>query len=880
MNKNIFFTSLFSVFVAFSVQAQSGWKMQPVVLETRWAKQVSPANTYNAYPRPGLERTGWINLNGLWDYAITPLSENETAFPSKADGKILVPYPLESALSGVQRPLSANENLWYKKTFQKPALKNGERLLLHFGAVDWKATVLVNGQEAGSHEGGYTAFDLDITDRVKNGSNELVVKVFDPTDAGYQPRGKQTLHPANIYYTASSGIWQTVWMEKVPGYYITSVKTTPDIDKGVLYLKVNSNTDGRQVRVSAVSQGKEIASATGKAGELIKLPIRNARLWSPEDPFLYTLKISLRGGGTQTDAVKSYFGMRKISVSKDEKGVDRIFLNNRQYYNLGVLDQGFWPDGLYTAPNDEALAFDIKAIKAMGFNTIRKHIKVEPACWYYTADKTGVLVWQDMVQPSFNPTAQAKQEFEKESKEILDQLHNYPSITTWVLFNERWGAYDQQRLTEWLKSYDPSRIVNGHTGELLYVNDQLREPSDHPYAGSDLTDVHAYPDPRMPLKQEGKAMVCGEFGGVGVSVPYHEWNDIQGWGYVQVKPKELEGRYDNMVRRLKKMKEEGLSGSIYTQPFDVEGEENGLLSYDREVIKVPVGAMREMNGSLVDLTKRDGLDKSFFLAKNIDMNDNDDRYADYIKQYEAGKKDSAFLRRLTLMAMRNKDQSGLTRFGAAYAGSLKDIWSRSNQLFIYTITRTSRDTGFALSFNRAEKVDAVIGKNAAELKVMSIIAKEEINPYADGDNAKPDWDKIEQTAVAKYGALAREAVYGHRMVYHESKNEWEQFGKYYKLYFDLAIGRSTTHVNNMTWPVVEHITDTAILNTAVRAMKYDMDHYTGDQPWAIDTYANLLYKLGKTGEALEWEKKAAVLSNNEKVYLDTMDKMKKGERTW
>jgi hypothetical protein len=572
--------------------------------------------------------------------------------------------------------------------------------------------------------------------------------------------------------------------------------------------------------------------------------------------------------------------MRKISVSKDEKGVDRIFLNNRQYYNLGVLDQGFWPDGLYTAPNDEALAFDIKAIKAMGFNTIRKHIKVEPACWYYTADKTGVLVWQDMVQPSFNPTAQAKQEFEKESKEILDQLHNYPSITTWVLFNERWGAYDQQRLTEWLKSYDPSRIVNGHTGELLYVNDQLREPSDHPYAGSDLTDVHAYPDPRMPLKQEGKAMVCGEFGGVGVSVPYHEWNDIQGWGYVQVKPKELEGRYDNMVRRLKKMKEEGLSGSIYTQPFDVEGEENGLLSYDREVIKVPVGAMREMNGSLVDLTKRDGLDKSFFLAKNIDMNDNDDRYADYIKQYEAGKKDSAFLRRLTLMAMRNKDQSGLTRFGAAYAGSLKDIWSRSNQLFIYTITRTSRDTGFALSFNRAEKVDAVIGKNAAELKVMSIIAKEEINPYADGDNAKPDWDKIEQTAVAKYGALAREAVYGHRMVYHESKNEWEQFGKYYKLYFDLAIGRSTTHVNNMTWPVVEHITDTAILNTAVRAMKYDMDHYTGDQPWAIDTYANLLYKLGKTGEALEWEKKAAVLSNNEKVYLDTMDKMKKGERTW
>ncbi|HWW37853.1 glycoside hydrolase family 2 protein, partial [Pedobacter sp.] len=363
---------------AISANAQTVYKMQPVAIQSRWAKEVSPRNALKNYPRPQMVRTSWTNLNGLWDYAITPKDAGQ---PVTFEGQILVPYPIESALSGVKKILLPTENLWYKKNIDFSPEKGG-RTLLHFGAVDWQATVFVNGKEVGQHKGGYSAFSFDITGALRSGSNELTVKVFDPTDQGTGPHGKQVLNPQNIYYTPSSGIWQTVWLETVPENYIEGLVMTPDIDKGVLNLEVKSASGAP---VTTVIDGKTFK---GNANERIVVPIANMKLWSPANPYLYDLTVKLG-----KDEVKSYFGMRKISIGKDAKGIDRIFLNNKAYYNLGTLDQGFWPDGLYTAPTDEALAFDIKAIKAMGFNTIRKHIKVEPARWYYWADKLGMLVW-------------------------------------------------------------------------------------------------------------------------------------------------------------------------------------------------------------------------------------------------------------------------------------------------------------------------------------------------------------------------------------------------------------------------------------------------------------------------------------------------------
>ncbi|MFN3665574.1 MAG: glycoside hydrolase family 2 protein, partial [Sediminibacterium sp.] len=506
----------------FCVTAQN-YQQPTIPIATRWAKQVSPTNALNEYPRPQLTRNNlpngqasWTNLNGLWDYSIT--DEKTTA--SDYAGKILVPYPIESSLSGVKKPLKPTDRLWYKRTFET-ATKTGEKTILHFGAVDYQCWVYLNGKAIGSHEGGYTAFSFDITPYIRSGENELVVKVYDPSDAGIGPRGKQVLNPANIYYTSSSGIWQTVWLESVPEKYITQITITPNIDKSSVAIKVGAATDEP---ITITLDGK---TTTGNANQLINIPIKKARLWSPADPFLYDLDIKMGN-----DQVKSYFGMRKVSVQKDVQGHERIFLNNQPYFNLGVLDQGFWPDGLHTAPTDEALRFDIEAIKAMGFNTIRKHIKIEPARWYYHADKIGMLVWQDFVQPNPRLPQGAKEIFEKEGAEMMAQLYNHPSITTWVLFNEKWGAYDQQRLTEWVKKTDPTRLVNGHSGEILYVNEKLRSPSPNAYVSADITDVHSYPDPMNSLAMPGKARVLGEFGGIGVFIPGHQWNTNSAWGYI------------------------------------------------------------------------------------------------------------------------------------------------------------------------------------------------------------------------------------------------------------------------------------------------------------------------------------------------------------
>ncbi|WP_436490529.1 sugar-binding domain-containing protein [Chitinophaga sp. ARDCPP14] len=861
----------------------TSYQMSPIHMQTRWAKEVNPNNVLKEYPRPLLKRRKWQNLNGLWEYSIT---DSTTTLPANFEGRILVPYPVESALSGVQKKLFPEMRLWYRKIIQKPAIKGNDRIILNFGAVDWQATIFINKKQIGTHTGGYQSFSFDITDLLKPDNNEILVKVFDPSDKGPNPHGKQVLNPTNIYYTSSSGIWQTVWLETVPAMYIANIKTTPDIDKSTLALSIT--TKGK-----IENTGLEITtSANDKVVSIQKFPITNnqgnytltipkAKLWSPDDPFLYDLTVKLIKKNKIIDEVESYFGMRKINIQKDEKGADRIFLNNKYTYNLGILDQGFWPEGLYTAPTDEALAFDIKTIKSLGFNTIRKHIKVEPERWYYHADKIGMLVWQDFVNPPHGYPKGYDSIFEKETQETIDQLHDHPSIITWVLFNERWGAYDQKRLTEWVKKYDPSRIINGHSGELLYVNNQLRAPADDPWIGSDMTDVHSYPDPINAPPLPNKARVIGEFGGVGVPVPGHEWDDMQGWGYIQVTPEELKTKYIHMTSELKKLEVAGLSASIYTQPFDVEGEENGLLTYDREIIKIPVTELRAINQELVKQTKGFAIDPSFVIATNMNINDNDSRYESLIDDYKKGGRDSAFLRRLILISIRKKDQSTTTIIGNNYISILTNPFSKDNLTFIRRITKTSKDRGFQLFIEQPRKVDSFLWETAAISKVKSIIDAEEIAPY----KTNPDWETIEQRVTSRYGKVGEELVLGKRMLYYgveSSHKDWNIYAKYYTLYFKLALERPEYDINNFSWLIFEHCNDPKTLDFAIDVMKYAIEKWD-QSPEAFDTYAHLLHKTNRSNEAIPWEEKALKLKKgtpDEKVYAETLQKMKAGLPTW
>jgi hypothetical protein len=745
--------------------AQDGWHIQPVPMQTRWAKEVSPSNALKEYPRPQMMRANWTNLNGRWDYAIT---KQDSPAPTTYDGNILVPYPLESALSGVKKSLQPDQLLWYKRSFHQPALKTGERLLLHFGAVDWQATIFVNGKQVAQHQGGYTAFSADITDALEDGPNELLVKVYDPSDEGIGPHGKQVLNPQGIYYTPTSGIWQTVWLEVVPAVHIENLQLTPDIDKGVLNLRVNASGDGYTIEAVASANGKTVGKLSCSAGAANPLEIPGAHLWSPTDPFLYDLTIKLRKDGKVIDEVKSYFGMRKISIQKDIKGIDRIFLNNKYTYNLGVLDQGFWPDGLYTAPTDEALAFDIKAIKAMGFNTIRKHMKVEPARWYYWADKLGMMVWQDMVNPNQSLPEGSKPEFEKESADILAQLHNNPCITTWVLFNEKWGQYDQQRLTDWIKATDPSRVVNGHTGEILYVNGQLRSPSPDAYVDADLTDVHSYPDPMMPVKQPGKAQVEGEFGGIGVSIFGHEWEPIKGWGYIQVSPAQLEGKYHIMVDQLKFLEEQGLSGSIYTQPYDVEGEENGLMSYDRDIVKIPFAEMRKINSVLVP----DPGPLPVIMAKDADKNDEAAKYAGELDEYLRGWRDPAFLERLAEMAVRLNDKVSSKAIADSYVLALKAPLTNRQVWLVSQFTKSTSDPGFALMNSDLAPFRQALGKQQANAVMVAMISKGLITPQLNAN--PPDWQAI-AAQMRPYGALGEMAYLQSRSNNDLIREDWVDY---------------------------------------------------------------------------------------------------------
>ena len=562
-------------------RAEQPWRPAAGPLMTRWAKEVSPVNALPEYPRPQMVREEWKNLNGLWDYAVTGRND---APPQTYDGKILVPYPIESALSGVMKRLDENSRLWYRRTFEVPSVWSGKRLLLHFGGVDWEATVFVNGKKVGEHRGGYDAFSLDITDALKaEGPQELVVAVWDPTEGG-QPRGKQVRKPGGIWYTPTSGIWQTVWVEPVPEARIADLKITPDVDGGVLRLTVmgKGTTDADTVEAVALSEGREVGRASGNPGAEIVLPLKEVRVWSPGNPFLYDLRVTLRRGGREVDSVASYFGMRKVALGKDEKGITRLMLNGNFIFQIGPLDQGFWPDGLYTAPTDEALRYDIEITKKLGFNMCRKHVKIEPERWYYWCDRLGLMVWQDM--PSANNRTDAdKRQFEHELNRLIETHRNHPSIIMWVVFNEGWGQHDTERLTAWVKEMDPSRLVNNASG---WTDKKV----------GDVIDVHAYPGPGSPTPEPDRAAVLGEFGGLGLGIPDHTWTK-QTWGYRGMASREMLTRqYLRLLRKVWELKDSpGLSAAVYTQTTDVETECNGLMTYDRAVIKPDVVKIADAN---------------------------------------------------------------------------------------------------------------------------------------------------------------------------------------------------------------------------------------------------------------------------------------------
>jgi beta-galactosidase/beta-glucuronidase len=562
------------------------WKPVPGHIMTRWAAQVNPLAPLPEYPRPQMVRPDWINLNGLWDYAIEPLASDP---PDKYSGKILVPYPIESALSGLKLPLTATQRLWYHRSFKAPDLAGGKRLLLHFGAVDWETKVAVNGRSEGEHRGGYDPFTFDITDASRSGAdNNLVVAVFDPTGS-YQPKGKQNFNkiakPGGIAYTPCSGIWQTVWLEAVPANYIESFNITPDVDAGVLRLWVKAPTasSAAMIEASAWDGEKLVGGTSGKPGSNLVLPIEHACCWTPDNPFLYTLKLKLAN-----DVVSGYFAMRKIAIGKDEKGVTRPLLNGKFLFQSGPLDQGYWPDGIYTAPTDQALRFDIEEMKRLGFNMVRKHLKVEPERWYYWCDKLGLLVWQDMPNGDGGKavskdhdgvvnTPVAAREFETELQAMVETHYNHPCIIQWTIFNEGWGQYDVLRLTKWVKSLDGSRLVNSTSGW-------------HDQSVGDVVDAHSYPGPVCPKQEADRAAVLGEFGGLGLRVAGHCWLTTNTWSYRSTSnSEELTQKYLDLWRKVWQLKSDsGLCAAVYTQLTDVETECNGLLTYDREIEKVNV----------------------------------------------------------------------------------------------------------------------------------------------------------------------------------------------------------------------------------------------------------------------------------------------------
>jgi hypothetical protein len=566
-------------------------------LVTRWAKDVSPESVWPEYPRPQLVRSDWLNLNGEWQLTITEKQEiPPTSFPDK----ILVPFPMESHLGGLGRTLSSSQRAWYQREFEIDPSWKDQKLLLHFGAVDWHAEVWVNGVRAGEHRGGYDPFTFDITDLAKFGEeNVLVVGVSDPSDSGSQPRGKQRRVPKGIWYTPVSGIWQTVWLEPVPTSYVSGLKITPSYEDSTVtvVVDVEQATPSTVITLEAKDQGAVVASVQKPAGEPIVLKIDDARPWSPNAPFLYDLEVTLADGATTVDQVTSYFGMRSIKLGPDRNGRIRMLLNGEPLFQFGPLDQGYWPDGLYTAPSDEALRYDLEVAKRLGFNMVRKHVKVEPARWYYWCDRIGLLVWQDMPNGGEHApwpadglevqrSAESAAQYRNELKAMVDALGNFPSSVVWVPFNEAWGQFDTESVTDWLEEYDPTRLIISASGG----ND---------FGCGHINDDHFYPGPGGPPAERDRAAVLGEFGGLGLPVPGHTWQQERNWGYRSFQTQEqLTSAYEEVIAKLRPLVESHLSAAVYTQATDVEIEVNGLMTYDREIIKADEDAVRLANASL------------------------------------------------------------------------------------------------------------------------------------------------------------------------------------------------------------------------------------------------------------------------------------------
>ena len=572
-------------------------------IKTKWGKNLDTKKVWQEYPRPQLERKEWLNLNGIWSYSITDVNSQK---PDNFDGEILVPFSIESSLSGVMKSLNEKQILWYYKEFEIPDNWKDKNIIIHFNAVDWICELYINDNKIGEHSGGYSEFSFDITKNIKEGKNKILLKVFDPSDKGYQAVGKQTLNPNVIWYTSISGIWQTVWLEPVNEIYIKKLEINNDYDKKEIKINVKLNLDEKlPLEVSLLFKDDELMKLKGSSNSEIvfNIPDKHFHPWSPNEPNIYSFNINLFDNNQKIiDSIVSYTTLRKVEQKKDKNGIYRIYLNNKPLFNMGTLDQGYWPDGLYTPPSEEAMIYDINKLKELGFNTIRKHIKIEPYRYYYYCDKIGMLVWQDMPSgdrqnnkweflklnagDDVNRSEESKNNYYKEWSEIIDNLKFFQCIIVWIPFNEGWGQFDTEKVVEFTKKQDSTRLINAASG------------GNHRICGNFL-DLHSYPHPAQYLKVDNLINILGEFGGLALDIKGHTWKE-DNWGYKTCKSKEeVTEKYEEYINLLINSFK-SFSAAIYTQTTDVEIEINGLITYDRAEIKVIEQRIKAANEKIIN----------------------------------------------------------------------------------------------------------------------------------------------------------------------------------------------------------------------------------------------------------------------------------------